>query len=240
MAVVTTKAIVLSSLKYGDTSLIVKCFTLQEGVKSYMIKGVLKAKKGKLKPAHFQPLTQLQLVANHSNKSSLHSIKEVQVIHPYETIHTSVVKQTIVLFLSEVLSTIVQEEEENLSLYQYIETSLIWLDTHNEVANFHLLFLLNLSKYLGFYPDVSEVDKKAFNLLEGRFTDLVYDKGSLLGEEIMLFKSMLGINFDAIHTISYSKKERQIILRIIVRYYELHLEGFRKPKSLDILETVFS
>ena len=240
MAVIATKAIVLSSLKYGDTSLIVKCFTLQEGVKSYMIKGVLKAKRGKLKPAHFQPLTQLQIIANHSNKSSLHSIKEVQVIHPYETVYTSVVKQTIVMFLSEVLSTIIQEEEENLSLYQYVETSLIWLDTHDTIANFHLLFLLNLSKYLGFYPDVSEAGKKAFNLQEGRFTDLVYEKGSLSGKEIVLFKSLLGINFDAIHTISYSKKERQIILRIIVRYYELHLEGFRKPKSLDILETVFS
>ncbi|TDQ28841.1 DNA repair protein RecO [Tenacibaculum caenipelagi] len=240
MAVVTTKAIVLSSLKYGDTSLIVKCFTLQEGVKSYMIKGVLKAKKGKLKPAHFQPLTQLQIVASHSNKSSLHSIKEVQVIHSYETIYASVVKQTIVMFLSEVLSTIIQEEEENLSLYQYVETSLIWLDTHDTIANFHLLFLLNLSKYLGFYPDASEAEKKAFNLQEGRFTDMVYEKGNLSSKEMILFKSLLGINFDAIHSVSYSKKERQIILRIIIQYYELHLEGFRKPKSLDVLETVFS
>lgn len=240
MAVVTTKAIVLNSLKYGDTSLIVKCFTLQEGVKSYMIKGVLKSKKGKLKAAHFQPLTQLQITANHSNKSSLHSIKEVQVIHPYQTVHTSVVKQTIVLFLSEILSTIIQEEEENTLLYEYIETSLIWIDTHDEVANFHLLFLLNLSKYLGFYPDVSQAHKKGFSLLEGSFTDEVYEKGVLIGDEINLFKSLLGINFDAINSISYSKKDRQIILRIIVQYYELHLEGFRKPKSLDVLETVFS
>jgi len=240
MAVVTTKAIVLSSLKYSDTSLIVKCFTLQEGVKSYMLKGVLKAKRGKLKAAHFQPLTQLLIAANHSNKSSLHSIKEVQVIHPYETIHTSVVKQSIILFLSEILSKIIQEEEENTPLYQYLETSLVWIDTHDEVANFHLLFLLNLSKYLGFYPDTSESDKKAFSLLEGSFTDLVYEKGNLTGKEINLFKSLLGINFDAINSISYSKNDRQTILRIIIKYYELHLEGFRKPKSLDVLETVFS
>ncbi|CAM1364350.1 DNA repair protein RecO [Tenacibaculum sediminilitoris] len=240
MAIVTTKAIVLSALKYGDTSLIVKCFTLQEGLKSYMIKGVLKAKKGKLKPAYFQPLTQLNLTGNHSNKNSLHSIKEVQVIHPYETIYTSVVKQTIVLFLSEVLSHILQEEEENIALYSYIETSLIWLDTHNEVANFHLLFLLNLTRYLGFYPDTSNIDKQVFNLLEGRFTNTEYKKLTLSGREIILFKNLLGINFDAINSISYSKKERQIILRIIVQYYELHLEGFKKPKSLDVLETVFN
>lgn len=240
MALVITKAIVLSSLKYGDTNLIVKCFTLHEGVKSYMIRGVLKAKKGKLKPAYFQPLTQLQITAKHSNKSSLHSITEAQVINPYESMYTSVVKQTILLFLSEVLSNSIQEEEENSSLYQYIETSLIWLDTHSNVANFHLLFLLNLSKYLGFYPDVSDADKNAFNLLEGRFTSQTYEKEVLTGVEINLFKSLLGINFDAINSIAYSKKDRQIILRIIIQYFELHIEGFRKPKSLDVLETVFN
>lgn len=240
MAVITTNAIVLSSLKYGDTSLIVKCFTLQEGVKSYMIKGVLKSKKGKLKPAYFQPLTQLQLTANHTTKNTLNSIKEVHVLYSYDTIYQSISKQTIVLFLSEILASIIQEEEANISLYSYIETSLIWLDSHTDIANFHLVFLLGLSKYLGFYPDASESDKKVFNLLEGRFTNTTYEKLTLTGEKIYLFKSILGINFDAIQTVDFSKKERQIILRILIQYYELHLEGFRKPKSLDVLETVFS
>ena len=83
MAVVTTKAIVLSALKFGDSSLIVKCFTEEEGVKSYLIRGILKAKKGGLKAAYFQPLTQLTIVASHNNKGTLNSIKEVQVSYPY-------------------------------------------------------------------------------------------------------------------------------------------------------------
>ncbi len=240
MALVTTKAIVLSALKYSDTSLIVKCFTLEDGVKSYMLKGILKAKKGKLKAAHFQSLNQLLITANHNNKNTLNSIKEVQVVHPYENIYTSVIKQTIVMFLSEVLSNIIQEEEENEVLYKYIETSLIWLDTNDNIANFHLLFLLNLSRYLGFYPDVTETNKKAFNLLEGRFTDVEYEKLVIKGSELILFKRLLGINFDRINEVLYNKNERQIILRIIIQYFELHLEGFRKPKSLDVLETVFS
>lgn len=240
MALVTTKAIVLSTLKYSDTSLIVKCFTLEDGVKSYMLKGVLKAKKGKLKAAHFQSLNQLLITANHNNKSTLNSIKEVQVAYPYENIYTSVIKQTIVMFLSEVLSNIIQEEEKNEDLYEYIEAGLIWLDTHDDIANFHLLFLLNLSRYLGFYPDVSNSNKKAFNLLEGRFTDVEYEKLIVTGNELVLLKRLLGINFDAINTVLYNKSERQIILRTIIQYFELHLEGFRKPKSLDVLETVFS
>lgn len=240
MAMITTKAIVLSSLKYGDTSLIVKCFTLEEGVRSYMIRGVLSSKRGKLKPAYFQPLTQLELTANHNNKNSLNSIREARVIYAYENIYTSVVKQTIVMFLSEVLSNIIQEEEQNDILYKYIETGLIWLDTHDNIANFHLLFVFNLSRFLGFYPDLTKSDKLGFNLLEGSFTNSTYEKLVISGKELILFKKLLGINFDAIDSISYNKNERQVILRMIIQYFELHLEGFKKPKSLDVLETVFS
>jgi len=239
MPVLTTKAIVLSALKFGDTSLIVKCFTEKEGVKSYLIRGILKSKKGKLKPAYFQPLTQLLLTANHNNKGTLNSIKEVQVLFPYETIPTSIVKQSIVLFLSEVLASIIKEEEENNALYNYIEAGLIWLDTHNSTSNFHLLFLLNLSYFLGFYPDIDE-NAFQFNLLEGNEIGGAADKLLISGEKLYNFKKLLGINFDTIHSVSFSKKERQIVLQLIIRYFELHLDGFREPKSLQVLETVFT
>ena len=144
MALITTKAIVLSTLKYSDSSLIVKCYTQDEGLKSYLIRGVLKAKKGGIKIAYFQPLTQLNINANHSNKGTLNSIKEVQVSYSYKTIYKDIIKQSVVLFLSEVLSYSIKEEEKNKALYEYIETGLIWLDIHDKIANFHLLFLLNL------------------------------------------------------------------------------------------------
>ena len=240
MALETTKAIVLSALKYGDSSLIVKCFTASSGLKTYMIKGVLSAKKSKIKPAYFQPITQVRITGNHNNKGNLNSIKEVHVINPYQTIYTSVVKQTIVLFLSEVLSGIIREEEENNQLYNYLETAFIWLDTHTNISNFHLLFLLNLTKFLGFYPDTTEQQKAGFNLQEGSFTNSVHEKLIISNDELTLFKRLLGINFDDIENMSFSKKERQKVLRIIIGYFKLHLEGFRQPKSLDVLETVFS
>ncbi len=239
MSIVSTKAIVFSAIKYGDTNLIVKCFTKDDGLKSYLIRGVLKSKKGKLKPAYFQPLTQLEITASHTDKNTLNYIKEAQVINPYETIYSSVIKQTMVMFLSEVLSNVIQEEEVNESLYDYIETSLIWLDMHKETANFHLLFLLNLSRFLGFYPDVSAQNKPAFNLLEGRFSDSINDKLSVIGMDLYAFKKLLNINFDAISEVSFNKQERQIVLKMIIQYFELHLNGFRTPKSLSILETVF-
>jgi len=240
MAIVTTKAIVLSALKYSDTSLIVKCYTAQEGLKSYIIKGILKSKKGGIKIAYFQPLTQLTIVANHNNKSTLNNLKEVQILNPYKTIYKDIVKQSVVLFISEVLASSIQEEEKNEVFYNYLETALIWLDVHDKIANFHLLFLLNTSKYLGFYPDLSEKEKMGFDLLNGSFSESATNKNVITGNKFYQFKKLLGINFDAIENVSFSKTERQMVLQIIIQYFELHLDGFRKPKSLQILETVFS
>ena len=240
MAVITTKAIVLSSLKFGDSSLIVKCYTEEEGLKSYLIRGILKAKKGGLKVAYFQPLTQLIIVAKHNNKGSLNAIKEVQVSNPYQTIYKDIIKQSVVMFLSEFLSFSIKEEEKNKALFEYLENGLVWLDLHDKIANFHLLFLLNLTRFLGFYPDISEKDKLGFDLEEGNFSDLISHKDLIKGNNFYQFKKLLGINFDEIEMVSFNKNERQIVLKIIIRYFELHLDGFKKPKSLQILETVFS
>ena len=240
MAAITTKAIVLSSLKYSDTSLIVKCYTEEEGLKSYIIKGVLKAKKGGIKAAYFQPLTQLNLVANHSTKSALHTLKEVQILNPYKTIFRDIVKQSVVLFLSEVLSNSIQEEEKNTDFYNYLEAGLMWLDAHDRISNFHLLFLLNASRFLGFYPDTSEIECSGFDLLNGSFSEATGNRNIISGNELFQFKKLLGINFDSVESVPFSKKERQLVLQIIIRYFELHLDGFRKPKSLQILETVFN
>ena len=240
MAIVTTKAIVLSSLKYGDTSLIVKCYTEEVGVKSYLIRGVLKPKKKGIKADYFQHLTQLKIVANHNSRNTLNSIKEVQIIQPYKTIHSNIVKQAVVFFLSEILSSSIQEEEQNKTLYSYLETAFIWLDVHDKISNFHLLFLLNLTGFLGFYPDISQRDKKGFNLLEGSFSDNTQDKNVIFKNDFYQFKKLLGINFDAIENVSYSKDERQLVLQMIIQYFRLHLGSFRKPKSLQVLETVFS
>ena len=120
MGVVSTKAIVISSIKYGDSSLIVKLYTYELGLISCMIKGVLKSKKGKLKAAYFQPLTLLSTVISYQEKRSLQSIREAQVSHLYQTVHTDVIKQSVVMFLSEVLSSSIQEEESNTLFYEYL------------------------------------------------------------------------------------------------------------------------
>lgn len=236
---VNTKAIILSSLKYGDTSLIVKAFTESDGLKTYLLKGVLTSKKGKLKAAYFLPLMQLELVATHRNKGSLESIREVKVSVPYKSLHTDIVKNSMVLFLAEMLSNSIQEQEQNKGLFNYLEYALYWLDAHDSISNFHLLFLLNLTKYLGFYPDTSFQNRNYFDLVEGSFCATPSLNPIIQGENLTSFKRILGINFDALQTIQMNKPQRQELLKMVIMYFELHLQGFRKPKSLAVLNAVF-
>ena len=234
-----TNAIVLSKLRYKDNDLIVKCYTEELGVVSFLVRGALKSKKGASKAAYFQLLSQLQLVIAYKSNKNLHTIKEVKPNYIYSSLHSNILKSAVVMFLSEILASILQEEEENRVLYSYIETALLWFDTHTKSSNFHLLFLLNLSKYLGFYPELENVNSSFFNLKDGKFEDRNMGKYAIQGENLVLLKTLLGTKFDDIEGINFSKTGRQQLLQIIIRYFELHLGGFRMPKSLAVLETVF-
>ncbi|MCK0130390.1 DNA repair protein RecO [Flavobacteriaceae bacterium F08102] len=234
----THKAIVLSSLKYGEADLIVKCYT-EIGLKSYFLKGILKQKKGRISASYFLPLSQLEITANYPSQKQLFYIKDVRVAYPYNRIATDIKKQTIVLFLSEVLTHALKEEESNPSLFSFIETALQWLDTHERTSNFHLLFLMNLTRHLGFYPEFTP-NRRYFDLLEGKFTDHFVSKHYISGELLGYFTSILGTNFDALESINLNKKSRHKLLEILIEYFELHLSGFKKPKSLAVLKTIFN
>jgi len=237
---ITTKAIVLSTLKYGDTSLIVRAFTQSDGVKSYLLKGVLASKKAKIRAAYFMPLTQLEIVANHRNKGSLESLRDVKVSVPYRTMHTDVVKNSVVLFLAEMLGNSIQEQEQDEGLFNYLEYALQWMDVHQLSPNFHILFLLNLTKYLGFYPDTSDQNSPFFDLLEGSFCTIPSLNPLIQNENLEHFKKFLGTNFDALQRIQLTKSNRRELLKTMIQYYRLHVHGFREPKSLAVLNAVFS
>ena len=102
------------------------------------------------------------------------------------------------------------------------------------------MVLLNLTKYLGFYPDTSEQEKHYFDLLEGNFSAQPSLNPMIEGKTLDYFKQFLGINFDALLTVKMSSANRQKLLQVVILYFGLHLHGFRKPRSLAILNEVFS
>lgn len=238
--IVTTEAIVISTIKYGDTSLIAKCLTASDGIKTYMLKGILTSRKGKLKTAYFQSLTQLDIVADHKSKSDLHYIRSAGVHYPYKTIHTNPKKSAIVLFLSEILNYALYEEEENKPMFQYIKGALQWLDVHEEISNFHLLFLINLTGYLGFYPNTKDKVYPFFDLQEGKFIPSPSLNPIISDQDLTALKAFLGTKFDTIHTIKMKKEVRQKLLYIIMNYFQLHVHGFKGPRSLPVLNEVFN
>ena len=234
---VKTKAIVISSIKYQEKSLIVKCFTQSDGLKSYFVRDAFSSKKSSQKIAYFQPLTILEIEAVHKNKGTLEYFKDIKVASPFHSIHSNVFKSTIVMFISEILHHAIHEEEKNEPLFMYLETALQWLDNHDEISNFHLIMLLETTKYLGFYPDTVDINQKYFEMLEGVFTPL-HAITSLTEHETDLFKKLIVLRFDNAYK-NFNVIERQLLLKILIDYYSLHLEGFKKPKSLEILKEVF-
>ena len=235
---VKTKAIVISSLKFQEKSLIVKCFTLSNGLKSYFVRDAFSNRKASQKIAYFQPLSILEIEAVHKNKGTLENFKEIKTAVPFQSIHTDLVKSTMVMFLSEMLHYSIQEEEKNESLFVFLETALTWLDHHDEISNFHLILLLETTKYLGFYPDVSEINLPFFEMNDGVFT-LFHGLGSLTEHETNLLKKLIDLKFDNVQKV-FHVIERQMLLKILIDYYSFHLDGFKKPKSLDVLKEIFS
>jgi len=238
--VTTTNAIVIQTKKYGEADLIVTCFTAAAGVKTYMLRGILKSKKGKIRASHFQLLTQLEIEANHKNKGTLEYIKDVKIAVPYKTLHTDIVKSCLVMFLSEIITSTIREEEKNDSLFHFLSTSLTLLDHEDEFANFHIYFLLQLATHLGFYPDDTATELPYFNLLEGLFQDEVTNIYCEKGQFIEDLKGFFGTNFDTAMSIKLTKSRRSGVLNLLLLYYQLHLQGFKKPKSLEVLQQLFN
>ena len=236
----STKAIVLSKLKFKDNDIIVKCYTKEFGVKSYLLRNILKSKKGKLKIAYFQELTILDLETDQRDGRSLQYIKELKLAYHYHSVHTNVVKSTIAMFLSEILSNILKEEEGNTELFQFLETSFVWFDQSDTEASFHLMFLIELTKYLGFYPNLYQLDSDYFNLESGRFQKTDSGLFCIGGEKLIFLKELLGIKFDANKKLNITNNQKRELLDMILIYFNLHLDGFKKPKSIEVLNQVFS
>ena len=238
--IIHSPAIVIHSLRYSEADLIVSLFTKTSGLRSYLLRGVLKSKRGKVRASLFQPLTLLEIEAFHKDKGTLEKIKEAKLKTVYKTLHTDFVKSSLVFFISEVLKNAIKEEEANTGLFEYLETALVWLDEHETIGNFHIVFLTKLTQYLGFYPDVSVNKAIYFNMQDGVFQHNTSNAYCVSGQHITEFKLFLGTTFDASMDIKLSKAMRSDILAMLLVYFELHLHGFKKPKSLSVLNEIFN
>lgn len=237
---IKTQAVVISSLKYNDTDLIVKCYTKALGSVSFMVKGVLKSKKGKYRVSMFQALNLIDIEMNHRNKGQLEYFKDVQFSNHLNNLQSNVYKSSLVIFLSEILKSVIIEEEQNERLFDFIKSKILYLEDASKYANFHISFILDLTSFLGFYPRISDDDSENyFNLSEGLFQG--FESPYTLNQEYSRWFSILLKNdFKSNQNIQLTKNQRHEILNLLMNYYELHIENFKPPRSLEVIKQVFS
>ena len=238
----TVQAITLGSVRYGDSSLIVACYTKQFGLQSYILKGILSAKgKKKLSKSFFEPLTLLEFAAKKNRENKLGYLKEVNLLHPYTSIPFDLRKKAVVFFLAEVIHQVLKEEQQgsNPNLFKYIKKQLLWLDEHYEIGLFHLKIMLDLTKFMGFYPNISKKDAPYFDLESGCMSfskpKVHYIQGTLKVHWI----NVLGMNFEEIIKVKILREEKTALLENAIIYFKLHLQQFKPPKSTEILNELF-
>lgn len=238
--VVHTELIVLSRLRYGDTSLIVRAYTRELGLQSYMVKGVLKPTKTGLKPSYFQSLTRLNAVVTYSAKSQkLETIREAKPAAKSNGFSADVLKSNVALFMAEVLSMLLSEEQEDQQLYHFLTDQIDQLDTEAVGPDYLILFLLRLAHFMGCFPDKGFEPSQVFDLSQGLFTEPQHALTPLSSEASELLYRYLGTNFDKDQRINASKANRQEVLEGLLRYFSFQIAGFKFPKSLEIIQSIF-
>lgn len=239
--IVKTRGIVLHYIKYSDSSGIVNVFTHQAGRQSYMVRGINKGRKV-MRNAMFQPLTIIDIEGSHSSKREVQQLKNCTLGYVPFTANFSPAKSSVVIFLAEVLNSALHEDAPDQGLYDFIEKSVISLDqAEGTVANFHIMFLTKLTRFLGFGPSVAESESKLiFDLSNGVFGQVPPVSGEYASQSSSaLLEIFLKTPFHEMGNIKLEKSERRDLLSLLLKYYSLHIPGFRKINSTAILYDLF-
>ena len=237
-----TRGIVLRSVRFGESSLIVDVLTKSSGRVSFMVH-IPKTSKGKIKKQYFQPMTLLDFEYDFRQRSNLQRIKDVRVSLPYSSIPIDPAKSCISLFLSEFIYYATRNEQENPTLFTYISTSLEWLDNaYEDFANFHLVFMMRLGTFLGFHPFLEDFTPGCFfDLRNGYFTlSMPLHTDFLNAADAGHLYNLMRMNFDTMKLFKLSHDDRNRITEIVLRYYKLHLPNMPELQSFDILREVFA
>lgn len=236
----STRGIVFHTVPYSDSRVIAKIYTRDFGLLSFIV-SVSRSKSGKIKSPLLQPLTQVDLRIEKKEKSHLHAVRDITLAIPYANLHSDIVKTTIALFTAEVLYKTVREEERNEAMFAYVSTALLALDiAHDGVANFHLVFMMHLARFLGFYPLENEAGHNSvFDLTNGVFVGGTPNHFNFLDPvESRLFESVFHSDFEHMHELQLNGEKRRIALNAIIRYYGAHVAGMQEIVGHEILATV--
>lgn len=231
----------LRTVKYGDSKMIVETLTEEAGRMSFMCR-LPKTPKGKLKVQFFQPLSLLDMDADYRPNRKLQTLRDVRSECPYQSIPFDAVKMSLVFFLAEFLTYTTRSEQRDEALFSYIHRSLEWLDaTEGPIANFHLVFMIRLTRFVGFLPNLEDYRQgDYFDLREGCFSVLHPMHNDVLEpREAASLQLLSRINYETMRFFAFTRKERERIVEVLLQYYRIHIPDFPEMKSLGVLKSLF-
>lgn len=237
-----TRAIILRQTKYSESSIILKAFTEHSGIESYILHGVRKKNK-KTGMAVLQPMTLVSLVSVSSSKSELKLIREIHPVSPYSSIPFDVTKSSVLIFLNEILNQVLKVESPDETLFTYLFHSLEFFDQYDgPVANYHLLFLLQLTKYLGIYPRNNFTSTHQwFDVGQGEFTHKSAHIDDSFADETGKYLSLLlKSDFHELEALLIPHTVRVSINALLLSYYKYHIPGFRDLKSVEVIQMILT
>ena len=229
-----SRAIALSYLKQGESSIIAKIFTEEKGLQSFIVKGV-RAKKAKKKLGLFQPLQLLNINATLITKNSLQYISEISIAHNQVSDGIDMKKNFISIFVAEVISKVLLETEKDKALFKFIWELKNNLSNYEKInPNFPLIFLIGLSEQLGFLPSKDQIDGDYFNLEFGEFTNNQQQLNHFIKKDNSYYLRKLLENKD----INIPYKNRNEILLHLIQYYKLQHHELKNMTSHLIIESL--
>lgn len=233
-----TRGIVFKTTDYSESSVIAQVFTEKFGLQSYIINGVKKP-RAKISMNMLQPLHLLDMVVYHKNTGQVQRITELKNSPVLQSVPYNVIKSSIAIFLNEVLYKAIRQQSADENLFDFVFNAIEWLDHQQEgLANFHLLFLTQVTRYLGFYPDQA-INADYFDMKNGNFSRYKPDGFSYLSPpHTQNFYDLLKCSFENMQQLKFTNDERRYLIQKLLEYYALHIEGFGNIRSHEVLEEV--
>jgi len=237
-----TRGIVLKTTLFSESSVVVQIFTEKFGIQSYLINGVKKP-KAKIRMNMLQPLHLVDMIVYHKANTNIQRVSELRPSPIFRTIPYDIIKSTIIMFLNEVLYKSIRQQNTDERLFDFIFNGICWFDESETMnVNFHLAFLLKLTRFLGFAPSTqTRSDQSYFDLQEGEFSSRVPVHSNYIEkDDASLFIALLDAPFEKIFEIKLSNISRRNILDKILVFYTLHTASFGDIRSHQVLEEVLS
>lgn len=236
-----TRGIVLKTTDYSESSVVVQIFTEKFGMQSYLINGVKKP-KARIRMNMLQPLHLLDMVVYFKPGGNIQRVAELRNFPVFESVPYDLVKSSLAIFLNEVLYKSIRHHSADETLFQYLSGSIEALDNAEQgLANYHLWFMLQLSRYLGFFPHQAASDGAFFDLKDGVFTRNIPSHVHVIsGKLVSCFSQLLKCTLHTLPSVQLSPAERKELLGKILEYYTLHVDNFGDIKSHTVLEEVLN